>query len=113
MAVDDDGNILVTDSHNNYIQKFTVTGEVIAVGVGSCSNPIGIDIHPHNKKVYVVDNNNHCIQVLNPDLTFSHHFRGKVHHPWGLAFDRTGNVYIVENSNNRIQVFTTEGELLR
>ena len=100
VAVDNDGNILVTDSHNDCIQKFTVTGEVITVGVESCSNPIGIAIHPHNKDVYVVDNNNHRIQVLNPDLTFSHYFRGSVHHPWGIAFDSSGNVYIVENSSN-------------
>ena len=113
VAVDNDGNILVTDSHNDCIQKFTVTGEVIAVGVENCSNPIGIAIHPHDKNVYVVDNNNHRIQVLNPDLTFSHYFRGNVCHPWGIAFDSTGNVYIVENSSNRIRVFTVEGELLR
>ena len=113
VAVDDDGNILVTDSHNNCVQKFTVTGEVTTVSVESCSNPIGIAIHPHSKNVYVVDNDNHRIQVLNPDLTFSHHFRGNVNHPWGITFDSTGNVYIAENSSNRIRVFTTEGELLR
>ena len=32
--------------------------------------PIGIGIHPLNKKVYIVDSDNHSIHILNPDLTF-------------------------------------------
>ena len=62
----------------------------------------GIGVHPLNKKVYIVDHRNHLIQILNPDLTFSSSFgsrgsnNGQFYHPaWDVAFDSTGNVYII------------------
>ena len=36
--------------------------------------PEGIAISPITGLVYIADWNNHRIQVLNPDLTFSHSF---------------------------------------
>ena len=121
----DDGNILVVDIHNYRIQKFTSDGMFItAVGKKGSkplefSNPLGIAIHPLNKKVYVADSDNHRIQILNPDLTFSSSFgslgsdNGRLKYPWDVAFDSTGNVYVADNWNHRIQVFTAEGEYLR
>ena len=124
VAVDDDGNILVTES-NHSIQKFTADGKFItSVGRKGKNpfefiNPIGISTHPLNKKVYIVENGNHRVQVLNPDLTFYSSFgsfgsdNGQFFHPWDVACDSTGNVYVADFTNNRIQVFTAEGQFLR
>lgn len=38
---------------------------------------------------------------------------GQFRHPWGIACDRTGNVYVADSFNNQIQVFIAEGEFLR
>ena len=35
--------------------------------------PSGIAVHPSGR-VFVADTNNHCIQVLHHDLTYSHMF---------------------------------------
>ena len=125
VAVDDGGNILVVDMSNYRIQKFTSDGKLItAVGKGGnkpleFSNPLGIVIHPLNKKIYVADNCNHRIQILNPDLKFSSSFgsrgsgNGQFQNPWDVAFDSTGNVYVADFYNHRIQVFTAEGEYVR
>ena len=40
-------------------------------------------------------------------------FKSLKGHPWGIACDRTGKVYVVDTVNNRIQVFTAEGKYLR
>ena len=125
VAVDDDGNILVSDYGSDHIQKFTANGKFITT-IGregknplEFSIPLGISTHPLNKKVYIVENSNHCIQVLNPDLTFFSRFgsfgsnNGQFQHPWDVACDSTGNVYVADYSNNRIQVFTAEGQFLR
>ena len=125
VAVDDKANILVVDVDNHCIQKFTSGGKLITVA-GRKGNkplefnePLGIAIHPLNNKVYVADNLNHRIQILNPDLTFSSTFgsRGKGNgqfiSPWDVAFDSTGNVYVVACSNHCVYVFTAEGKYLR
>ena len=125
VAIDDDGNILVADDDNHRIQKFTPDGKFIMSVGKKGSNPLefskpkGIAIHPLNQRVYIAEYGNHRVQILNPDLTFSSSFgsegRGDGHfnYPWDVAFDSTGNVYVADFSNCRIQVFTVEGQFLR
>ena len=117
VAVDDGDNILVSDYGNNRIQKFTSCGKFItAVKI---NHPIGIAIHPQSKNVYVTNRSDHCIQILNPDLTFSNSFGskgsndGQFNAPFDVAFDSTGNVYVVSFYHDHVQVFTAEGQFLR
>ena len=116
VAVDGEGNILVVDRgtrHNYIIKKFTSEGKFLAV-VGRGLDPIAIAIS--NKKVYVADYDNHSIQFLHSNLsTFGKKGSGKgqFSHPQGIACDSTGNVYVADRDNNRIQVFTAEGKFLR
>ena len=112
VAVDCDGNILVVDRGNHRIKKFTAEGKFLAV-VGRGLDPIAIAIS--NKKVYVADFNNHCIQFLHSNLgTFGKKGSGKgqFNCPQGIACDSTGNVYVADRDNHRIQVFTAEGKFL-
>ena len=116
---------LVTYRNSYRIQKFTAEGQflsaVVTKGSGllqfSCS--AGIAFNTRNNKVYVVDNANHFVQVMNSDLTFSSTFgkqgsdKGQFSHPSGIACDSTGKVYVADTSNHRIQVFTAEGKFLR
>ena len=125
VAIDDDGNILVMDNGNHCIAKYSSDGKFIAAvgrqGSGQLqfSHPVGIKINPQTKRVYVADNSNHRVQVLQPDLTFSStlgshgNSPGKLNNPWDVAFDSANNVYVTEFSNHRIQVFTKNGEYLR
>ena len=126
VAVDDDGNILVVDYGNNRIQKFTGRGQFLASvgtrGTGQLQfiDPMDIAFNSHNKKLYVADNENHRIQVLNRDLTFFDVIgrkrgsqNGDITHPWGVTCDSTGNVYVAARGDYCIQVFTASGEFLR
>jgi tripartite motif-containing protein 2/3/tripartite motif-containing protein 71 len=126
VAVDDLDNILVADRDNHRIQKFTGDGRFLAcVGTKGVRplqfrQPRDIAFNTHNKKVYVVDNSNHRIQVLNSDLTISSVIgggesskNGLFSYPNGVACDCTGNVYVADSANHRIQVFTTDMKLLR
>jgi tripartite motif-containing protein 2/3/tripartite motif-containing protein 71 len=124
VAVDCEGNILVADSWNRRIQKFTAEGQfVAAVGTEGSkslqfSHPSGVAVNTTNGMVYVVDKENHFVQILNSDLTFSSVFgeygqgRGEFREPWSIACDSTGKVYVTDSRNHRIQVFTAEGEFL-
>ena len=37
---------------------------------------------------------------------------GQFKNPRGLAFDRAGNLYVADTSNNRIQIVSTTGEYI-
>lgn len=125
LDIDDAGNILVVDGSNRRIQKFTSKGKFLAsvgrsgVGVLQFLEPDGIAIHPINGKIYVVDNNAHRIQILNPDLTFCKMFgregngMGYLHYPWGVACSCSGEVYVTDSGNCRVQVFSCDGQFLR
>ena len=80
VAVDSNGNILVTDGGNHRIQKFTARGEfIVAVStdINKPSIPMCIAYNTYNDKIYMTDFSNHCIQVFNSDLTFSSTIGGK------------------------------------
>ena len=123
VAVDGEGNILVADGNNSRIQKFTADGEFLAAVGAYGSGPLqfsyltDIAFNTSNNKVYVVDN--HHVQILNSDLTFSSTFgkegsgKGQFDRPWGITCDSTGKVYVADTLNHRIQVFTAEGKFFR
>ena len=135
VAVDDEDNIYVVDKMNYRIQKFSPDGEthlasskgVKGSGQLEFNWPKGIGIHPHSKNVYVTEASNHRVQILKPDLkTFVGVIGamdkdgrprkgagdGEFNMPMGVAFDKTGLVYVSDAVNNRIQVFTKEGKFV-
>ncbi|MCG8624213.1 MAG: 6-bladed beta-propeller, partial [Proteobacteria bacterium] len=125
IAVDDGGDILVVDLENDRIQKFSADGKFITV-VGTCGSgqlqfqgPVGLKIHPVTKRIYVAENINQRIQILNPDLSYFGSFGshgsgpGQLDYPWDVAFDNANNVYVTDHRNGRIQVFTVDGTWLR
>lgn len=124
IATDHCENLFVVDGKLCCVFKFTSDG-ILIVKVGKKGNkalefssPVGVAVHPSNKKVYVADNGNHRIQILNPDLTFCHAFgkQGKgeaeLNFPWDIAFDSVGKVYVVDSWNHRVQVFSEDGRHL-
>ena len=128
IAMDDSGNILLTDTQHNCIQKFanSTAPTVVVVGKEGKGNlqfnrPAGIGINPANNRIYVCDSYNHRVQILNSDLTHYRNFGsggglvnktkddGKFNRPSGVAFDSSGNVYIADACNHRVQIFTEDG----
>ena len=118
------GDILVGDQHNHCIQVFSFSGQSMRC-VGTKGNgplqfscPIDIAIHPHSKKIYVTDNSNHRVQILNEDLTFSSCFGSedsgnRLKGLRGITFSTAGDVYVCEANNHRVKVFTANGVYIR
>ncbi len=81
VAVDQAGNVYVTDSQNNTIRKVTAAGAVTTLA-GRPPHPANVD-GPGNEAV--------------------------VNNPGGVAADRGGNVYVADYGNNTIRKLDTNG----
>ena len=119
LALFDDGKILVTDSVYR-VQVFTQNGRCVK-SVGSkgtkpleFKGPSGVAFG-RNGQIYICEKENHRVQVLNRDLSFSFIIGkrgrgpGEFNFPSDVAVDGQGNVYVADSWNHRIQVFTDDG----
>ena len=102
---------------------FTIAGRFVK-SVGERGNkqlqfnyPSGIAVHPSGK-VFVADTDNHRIQVLNSDLSYSRMFGSKGSAPGQFSFLRdvsinsSGVVYVADYLNNRVQLFSADGQFI-
>ena len=113
----------VSDDSNS-IYKISMDGYLVASVGEEGSGPLqfnapnGIAISPITGQVYIADRDNHRIQVLNPDLTFSHSFgskgsaNGQFLYPRNIAIDSQGLVYATDYDNHRIQKFSPDGKFV-
>ena len=80
-------------------------------GNGQFDSPLDVAIDSRNGDIYVVDTDNHRIQKFDSNGTFitkwgsNGAWNGQFRYPDGIAIDSSGNVYVAEDGNNRIQKF--------
>lgn len=102
---------------------------------GSFNHPRGLAVGPDGL-IYVVDSDNHRVQVFDPDGALVRSWGsqcnlatgldcvdpdgdgplaygdGQFQEPWGIAVAEDGRVYVADTWNHRLQVFDREGNLL-
>ena len=107
----------------------------IGTDPGQFNHPRGVAVGPEGN-VYVVDSDNHRVQVFDHDGTFLREWGsncnlddghgcvdpdgagpleygdGQFREPWGVAVDAAGLVYVTDTWNHRIQVFDADGTFL-
>ena len=129
VAVDDAGDVYVTDSGNHRVQKFDDDGTFVGQwgSYGSKDEqfnlPRGIAFFGGNQAdpahyVYVVDGLNNCVKKFTPSGAFLTKWGslgsedGQFLVPSGIAVGPSGNVYVVDASNHRVQKFSPAGGFL-
>ncbi len=120
IAVDGNGNILVADTNNGRIEKFSPTGNFLTslgskgTGQGQLGAPNGIAIdRPGN--IYVADASNHRVQKLAPDGTFIAEWKGPdagFYGPRRIAIGPDDSIYVVDQGRTRIVKFRPDGQVL-
>ena len=123
LAVDADGNLLVVDSGNKRVQKFSPDGQLLGQygsqggGDGLFSEPVGIAVDSKGN-VYVADTWNHRIQKFDGNMKYLSQWEvpgwvgeSVVNKPF-LAVDASDNVYVTDPEAHRVLKFSSEGQAL-
>ena len=120
LAVDNAGNILVADTNNGRIQKFSSAGAFLSVigkagqGPGEFKQPGGIVIDASGN-IYVADVENHRVQKLKPDGTFVTSWKGPdegFYGPRDITIGPDDSIYVVDEGHAHIVKSDSNGKTL-
>ncbi|NQT84442.1 hypothetical protein HQ563_15570, partial [bacterium] len=131
VAVDESGNVFVADTGKDVIRKFDSSGNLLGQwgaygsGDGEFGSPHGIVVGLSGN-VFVVDTENCRIQKFDSEGNFlgkwgsrgsgDGQFWGSGYEggtgPIGIAVDSSGDIFVADTENHRIQKFDSEGSFL-
>lgn len=127
IAVDSAGNVYVTESNGNRVQKFDSGGNFLSkFGTpgetgGGFVNAYGVAIGPSGD-IYVTDSSpdrtTGLVQRFNASGVFQNSWgtagsgNGQFLNACGVAVDSAGNVYVADQNNQRIQKFSSTGTFI-
>ncbi|MFC3746080.1 S-layer homology domain-containing protein [Paenibacillus sp. GCM10012306] len=125
MAVDQEGNVYVSNAGLHQVRKYDPTGQVLltwgsrGAGPGEFNAPSGIAIDREGT-IFIADPGNFRIQKFD---TTGHYLGqwgekesaepGQFSFPQALTFDNYGNLHVMETKNYRIQVLDPYGKSIR
>lgn len=120
IAIENEGGILIVDSKNARVQKYTSNGQLLTEWgtpgseSGEFEQPADVAVDGDNN-VYVTDTYNHRVQVFTPDGQFVRAFGeigsgpGQFNGPEGIVVDSQDRIYVADSPNFRISVFERDG----
>jgi len=120
IAVDRNGNFLVSDTNNGRIEKFSPTGTFLDIigtkgsGQGQLGAPNGIAVDSTGS-IYVADASNHRVQKLAPDGKLIAEWRGPdvgFYGPRRIAIGPDDSVYVLDQGRTRVVRFNPDGKVL-
>jgi len=136
LAFDKAGNLLIANTNCHTIQKIDASGNVTTLAgsrgagakdgpaaVASFRYPYDLTIHP-NGDIYVSDTFNYKIRKITPagivstfagtgqrGLKNTTRLSATFNQPKGLAFDKLGNLFVVDGRNHTIRKIDTSGKV--
>jgi tripartite motif-containing protein 71 len=117
IAIDSAGNILVADTNNGRIEKFSPSGVFISSigtrgkGHGQFGGPNGLAIDRAGN-IYLAEASNHRVQKLAPNGTFIAEWAPGFYGPRKIAIGPDDSIYVVDQGLTRIVKFSRDGRVL-
>jgi DNA-binding beta-propeller fold protein YncE len=110
LAVDAVGNILVADTGNGRIQKFSPNGTFVTSIATTDPNGIAVD---RAGNIYVAEiGSKHRVQKLGPDGRLIAAWAPGLYGPRKIAIGPDDSIYVVDSGRNRIVKFSPDGQVL-
>ena len=123
IAVDNQGQVYVSDEWTNTISVFDGDGKCIrkwgstGSGDGEFNRPAGLAVEKSGN-VIVVDSGNSRLQVFTPEGKFVGKCggpgkgEGEFNQPWGITLDKAGDILVADWKNHRVQKLSPHGKFL-
>ncbi len=130
LVIDRAGDIWIVDGHSHQVFKLNTEGKVLMTlgkagvpgdGIDTFNQPSAVAIAP-NGDIFVADghggNSNARVVKFDKNGKFLKTWGkkgtapGEFDTPHALAFDSKGRLFVGDRANNRIQIFTQDGEFL-
>ncbi|MFZ0918082.1 MAG: 6-bladed beta-propeller, partial [Candidatus Udaeobacter sp.] len=120
MTVDASGNVLIADTNNGRVQKFSPSGTFLGAigtkgeGLGEFREPSGVAVDSSGN-IYVADTANNRMQKLTADGTFVDEWKGPepgFYGPRDISIGADNNIYVVDEGHARIVKLDTNGNML-
>jgi DNA-binding beta-propeller fold protein YncE len=120
ISIDGNGNVLIADTDNGRIEKFSPTGAFLNT-LQSAGNDHGESFRPsgiaadHAGNIYVADTSKHRVEKLAPDGTLIAEWKGPdpgFYGPRRIAIGRDDSIYVVDQGRTRIVKFSPDGRVL-
>ncbi len=128
IAVSPSGDVYVADTDNMRVQRFDADGNFLAqwgsfgTSNGQFSSPAGIAVDSTGA-VYVADTGNHRVEKFGAGGSFVSVWGtsapafscsdGAFRSPKGIAVDGSGNIWVADSGNNRVQEFDAGGAWIK
>ncbi len=127
ITVGPEGNVWLSDIAYSRIEEFSATGEFLTKfgsnGSGNSQFSLPEGVSAFGSNLYIVDSgNNRVKKYLNAapaTVLYSSSFgttgtgNGQLKKPWGLVTDSSGNVWVADSENNRVEEFNSGGSYVR
>ena len=111
IAADPNGNILVADTGNGRIEKFSSNGTFLT-SIRQFEAPSGVAIDRAGN-IYVAEiGSKHRVQKLGPDGTVIATWKPGLYGPRRIAIGPDDSIYVADSGRNRIVKFSPDGRLL-
>ncbi len=117
LTLDGDGNIYVADHYNHRLQKFDPSGNFLSkldttTPGGTVLRPSGIRYSPHNRRLYVVFDNDPALNWYSLSLSWLANKGLALNSPRSMGVDSSGKVYIADAGNDRVVKTDENGNLI-
>ena len=102
-AIDNEGNLLQSNCYGNSITRIDRKGQTTPFVISGPSGPVGVAVNRQTGDIYVANCSGNSIARIARDGTVSPFAKSDLLRcPNGIAFDREGNLYVVNYRDNRM-----------
>ena len=116
ISTDDYDDITVCDQESNEVIVISSDGTELVTRIAASEHDQSMKYAIYDEETncyFVSDSKTDCVKVFDVEGNFLYEIgRGRLSYPVGLAIDKCNNLIVCDTGNQRLVIFTTEGDYL-